>query len=291
MKIKEGTDNFKFWLYCLNEDVTEYSIYKLHVALNISNFYDHHARIYSFLKEAVENGIIPQFKMLNSTMFEDIDGNARLFNNPFIIYLTKNFDPQKIAMFCQQLESKLRDLPKNNRDYLSMADLELTDHITFRQASLRGKYIGIESATKKQLLDLNAESMQSPEYKNLQESLRKLASEKEIRAQARENLLTELQAEINRLLEEKSRHINLLFNHECSIKIKALSELIIMIRSIGISDPICEDFIISEQFRILTAPQNNPTRDLLYQIRDNKNIDIGLAPPSECALLLSQPTL
>lgn len=181
MEIKETIKNS--WLYCDNKYATEDSNYKLHAALPIVNFDNYYARIYQLLKKSIEEGVIPGFKILNigdsSELEKTIGGkditidenpNSRLFNNPFTIYLYKDFDAELIASLIKQLEYLMVEVPALTSAHLSIADLELTNHITFRQEKLNGEYIKIAGASEEVLQALKEQSEQSTEYLNLKKA-------------------------------------------------------------------------------------------------------------------------
>ncbi|MDI9818045.1 MULTISPECIES: J domain-containing protein [unclassified Legionella] len=209
MKLREITESS--WLYCDNEHAAEHSNYKLHAALPITNFDTHQARIYQLLKKAVEDGLIPGFKILNigdSSELEkaiggkeitiDKDPRSRLFNNPFTIYLYEGFDSELIASLIKQLESVTSDVPACTREHLSVADLDLTDHITFRQEKLNGEYIKIAGAGSDNLQALKKEGERSSEYQALSKACQQYkqanqkngaATEKEEKEKQKENLI------------------------------------------------------------------------------------------------------
>lgn len=170
------------WLTCRNEHAAMHSIYKLHAYLPMSHF-DDHKPVYNLLKKAVADGIIPEFKVLNLGSGEDLkticpetatiedNENSRLFNSPFTIYLYDDFNPAHIADLCKKLEEALKTFPSCSRAHLSDADLDLTDHLTFRQQSIDGDYKAIAGQKKEIINSLQQRGKESDKYQRLKEEL------------------------------------------------------------------------------------------------------------------------
>ncbi len=175
------------WLFCKNKHAASYSKYKLHAFLPITHFDTHQKEVYDLLYKAVEDGIIPEFKILNIGGSDELtqeivnvdtsieqNPNARLLNSPFTIYLYEDFDPQLLMELCRQIEDKLHEIPGVNRQLLSIADLPLTAHITFRQETLDGEYVKIAGTQPELLERLRNEADSSPEYRALTEKVNAL---------------------------------------------------------------------------------------------------------------------
>ncbi len=182
MKIKKTLRNP--WLKYINVDAPKASNYKLHVALPIGNFDEYNKKLRDLLERAVENGIILGFKILNRGDSYDLekemggkdisiaeDKSARIYNNPVTIYLTETFNPAEIAILCQQLEACLVNAPSAQAAHLSIADLSLTPHVTFRQEALAGEYIPIAKASSETLAQLKKEGEASAEYHRLRNAV------------------------------------------------------------------------------------------------------------------------
>lgn len=189
--------NLDVWIYCTNFAVGEHNVsnYKLHVALPMDQYDQHAMLVYARLKKAVDEDIIRGFKMLNigdgatlaaelskqqeyskkpaaNITFTDVS-NARVYNNPFTIYLTKEFDAEKVAALCRDLDNILKDVPAANRKHLNEADLTLASlsHITMRQEKMDGDYVKMSRhADPAQINRLREKGKQSPEYQRLRQA-------------------------------------------------------------------------------------------------------------------------
>ncbi|MCF6767591.1 hypothetical protein L3V86_04350 [Thiotrichales bacterium 19S11-10] len=186
------------WLHYTNEDAPKSANYKLHVALPIENFDAYHEELRHQLEIAVGEGIIRGFKILNRGDSHDLEKqlggkdvpnvenkNARLYNNPITIYLTEKFNPNDIAALCAQLEICLSKVAPINVSYLSIADLPLTDHITFRQENLDGEYVSIARASEEELGRLQKEGNASEEYQRLRQVV--FSNEKTVKKNEKED--------------------------------------------------------------------------------------------------------
>jgi len=188
MKISEVSNDD--WLYCSNKHAPQHGIGKLHAALSIEHFDQYHQRIYNLLKRAVEDGIIPAFKILNrgdsENLIKELGGtdvsilqnpNSRLYNNPFTIYLYENPNVAQISDLCKQLEYALAYVPEADERYISSADLKISEHITYRVEKIDGDYIAIATASKQQLDLLKKEAESSATYIALTKQMNKQAEQ------------------------------------------------------------------------------------------------------------------
>ncbi len=171
------------WLFCQNEIDPKHGIYKLHIALAIEEFDEYSLKVYEELKKGVKNGTIPKFKQLNVEPTEELmqpfhyenitlieHKNFRLINNPFTIYLYESFNPEDVTKLCKEIECILASAKTASRNYLSIADLDLLPHITFRQEELNGEYIKIAIATEEELAELKKQGENSEKYHHLKEA-------------------------------------------------------------------------------------------------------------------------
>lgn len=169
------------WLSYKKAVKGKHAQYKLHVYIPVKNFDAYQRRIYNILQRAVEDGVIPEFKVLNrgnaASLIEQLGGdasvtiqenpNARIYNNPFTIYLYDDFIPEQILDLCKQIEIALSGLPFCNREHLSIADLAFMPHLTFRQETLNDQYVAIAGADPATLEQLKSEGERSIPYKKL----------------------------------------------------------------------------------------------------------------------------
>lgn len=195
------------WLQCSSNYDPKHSIYKLHAAIPVEDFDKHYRNIYFLLKKSVEDGVIPAFKILNiggSAKIKEAIGdkeatfqenpNVRLANNPFTIYLHEDFNPHQLTDLCQQIEALLKTASPVRQGHLSPADIELSAHLTFRQATLNGQYVAVGEASPETIALLKTQAEESSKYKKLRETLAlrqkpEKASEKDDPAVRQENFI------------------------------------------------------------------------------------------------------
>jgi len=126
--------------------------FKLHFFMDISELEELRDAILDELIIALENGIIQSFKYLyDSKLFEEEllttsrkASYYRLRDFPFVIYLHDTFDEEimkKVYILWDKIEKILASKKTGNKQYLSICDVPLSEHVYFRLAVLNGKYI------------------------------------------------------------------------------------------------------------------------------------------------------
>ncbi len=160
--------------------------YKLHIGVNL-NHYDLVSRqLKRRLLKAVIRGDISYFKAINYNQEQMhqflskaqehgntkvIRSQERLYNNQITIYLPDDVtNLNKIIALCNELEDMIAELPSSH-EFLSIADLALTEHISFRRENNpSGVYVfAVEEDHK--LLELKKLALMSEWYLTLWNNL------------------------------------------------------------------------------------------------------------------------
>ncbi|MFN3234370.1 MAG: hypothetical protein ACE365_03005 [Gammaproteobacteria bacterium] len=163
------------WWRCYDINASGFiSEHKLHIALPVEYYDDYHGIICQLLERAVEDKVIPCFKMLNSGNSEVLQQRlnedseeTRAFNNPFTIYLFSEQDTQPLKDLCSSIERILSATPNIDTQTLSLADLRVSNHISFRQDRENGEYIAIHGADETTLGRMRHSAEESDLYINL----------------------------------------------------------------------------------------------------------------------------
>src|SRR3990167_3533270 len=174
------------WTFCVRTDIRE-SPLKLHVALPFTYFTPYHQKIDDYLNAQVEMGHIQGFKQLThggdvgQTCLKRVDigfaddARARIYNNPFTIYLFEDSDPFVIADMVKNIDKLLEGVPGIvNYQHLSNADIQLpsSTHVSCRYEQLEGQYVPITSATTpSQLTQLKEAGTKHELYQSITKAL------------------------------------------------------------------------------------------------------------------------
>jgi hypothetical protein len=120
-----------------------YLRYKFHICVDLIHFPKHGEVIKEILKEALSKKIIACFKVLNQSYLAKTKHEpSRILEIPFTVYLHNQFDEKHltaVAMLCASIEEFLQDVPQPNKKYLTVSDIPLSKHMTFRQTALENK--------------------------------------------------------------------------------------------------------------------------------------------------------
>lgn len=167
-----------------NEKCSPKEKFKIHLGIDINQYIKFLPIILNVLEKSLDDGIIEQFKVINTEVITTkemqdrilrlksineeslLANNCRVFNNPITISLSDDFDSNKISKLCLKLEMILSSCPFE-KDCLSKADILLTNHISLRQETLDGKYVKIDLSNMENINKLREEAIESIAYKSI----------------------------------------------------------------------------------------------------------------------------
>jgi hypothetical protein len=165
--------------YCFDSKNKQwiYNRYKLHINIHPDHFSRVKNEIDAILNNAVDDGVIPGYKVLARIVGYNV---TRVQNIPYAIYLPNKLDDarrNKIIKMCTQIESLLcrEKVAYGNVDQLSVADVLLPGHFTFRQTAIKetAPYEYIDAYDESKALLLKKLAIESPLFNVLSQELQK----------------------------------------------------------------------------------------------------------------------
>lgn len=197
----------KTWVTMRADDAPR-SNFKLHISLDINKYEGLYKKISILLEDAIHKGAISGFKYLHYKGSKNLPSHVkakrhqaqkalleagddreriteinasliqyvRLAHNPFTVYLPTRMNAAELTKLCQSLERVLQDVEPSDKKYLTLADLPLSRHLTFRQERLSEEYILPGAASIEELQQLKNEGQSSEYYQLLCANLYPLLS-------------------------------------------------------------------------------------------------------------------
>lgn len=124
---------------------------KLHITLDTERFDACKDRIHDLLHQALQQRLFVLYKVfvLETERLHESKGQGdwlgrRQMNAPFVIYLNEKYDDNSLralAEFCVDMDEALAGVKPGEKAYRANCDLEILNHVLFRQAELRGEYV------------------------------------------------------------------------------------------------------------------------------------------------------